>query len=175
MEDALADELSQARANAQRWASAGSSFCHLLLGVQVAKRQDAMLQQEREEQRGDAQSILAKHPAGEVFWSPLGLLFRALGSELPGSHLTARAMRSLEEDRGRRKSPWVAVTRSFVALWCSSKALCRTLIGRRKPKIERGPIPPHLSCSQRVCAQAKDSASSGDSLDLPGTGPATLL
>ena len=56
VEEALADELSQARASTQRWAS-------------VAKRQDLMLQQEREEQRGDAQSILAKHPAGEVFWS----------------------------------------------------------------------------------------------------------
>jgi len=55
-EEELADQLSSARANAQRWAS-------------VAKRQDAMLQQEREEQRGDAHSILAKHPAGEVFWT----------------------------------------------------------------------------------------------------------
>lgn len=55
-EEEIADELSTARANAQRWAS-------------VAKRQDAMLQQEREEQRGDAHTILAKHPAGEVFWT----------------------------------------------------------------------------------------------------------
>ncbi|CAJ1360208.1 unnamed protein product [Effrenium voratum] len=55
-EEALADQLSEARANAQRWAS-------------VAKRQDAMLQQEREE-RSDVQSILAKHPAGVVFFSP---------------------------------------------------------------------------------------------------------
>ncbi|CAE7513450.1 unnamed protein product [Symbiodinium natans] len=57
-EEELADELAVARAEAQRWAS-------------VAKRQDAMLQQEREEQRGaDAKSILMKHPAGEVFWMP---------------------------------------------------------------------------------------------------------
>lgn len=55
-EEEIADQLSTARANAQRWAS-------------VAKRQDAMLQQEREEQRGDAHTILAKHPAGEVFWT----------------------------------------------------------------------------------------------------------
>ncbi|CAE7213718.1 unnamed protein product [Symbiodinium sp. KB8] len=57
-EEELADVLAVARAEAQRWAS-------------VAKRQDAMLQQEREEQRGaDAKSILMKHPAGEVFWMP---------------------------------------------------------------------------------------------------------
>ena len=30
--------------------------------------------EEREEQRGDAHTILAKHPAGEVFWSLLGVL-----------------------------------------------------------------------------------------------------
>lgn len=51
----LAQELSEARANAARWWS-------------IAKRQDAMLQQEREAQRGgDAHRILALHPAGEVF------------------------------------------------------------------------------------------------------------
>eukprot|EP00440_Ansanella_granifera_P006698 gb/GFBE01007260.1/.p1 GENE.gb/GFBE01007260.1/~~gb/GFBE01007260.1/.p1 ORF type:complete len:444 (+),score=107.74 gb/GFBE01007260.1/:1-1332(+) len=57
-ESQLAEELSEARANAQRW-------------VSVAKRQDGMLQQEREAQRGgDAMSIIAKHPAGEVFLPP---------------------------------------------------------------------------------------------------------
>jgi len=50
----LAEELCEARALAAKWSS-------------VAKRQDGMLHQERDHQRGDAQSILAKHPAGEVF------------------------------------------------------------------------------------------------------------
>ena len=34
--------------------------------------------QEREEQRGDAHTILAKHPAGEVFWTLLGVLIPQL-------------------------------------------------------------------------------------------------
>mmetsp|Transcript_42228 Transcript_42228/g.134092 ORF Transcript_42228/g.134092 Transcript_42228/m.134092 type:complete len:381 (+) Transcript_42228:530-1672(+) len=50
----LAQQLSEARAQAARWSS-------------VARRQDSMLQQERDQQKGDAHSILAKHPAGEVF------------------------------------------------------------------------------------------------------------
>jgi len=50
----LAQELSKARALAGRESS-------------LAKRQDTMLQQERDQQKGDAQTILAKHPAGEVF------------------------------------------------------------------------------------------------------------
>jgi len=54
-ETLLAEELGEARASASHWAS-------------TAKRQDGMLQQERDSQKGgDAQSILAKHPAGEVF------------------------------------------------------------------------------------------------------------
>lgn len=51
----LARELGEARDGAARWSS-------------VAKRQDTMLQQERESQRGsDAEGILRRHPAGEVF------------------------------------------------------------------------------------------------------------
>jgi len=50
-EKQLSQELSEARALAAKWSS-------------VAKRQDSML---RDHQKGDAQSIIAKHPAGEVF------------------------------------------------------------------------------------------------------------
>lgn len=51
----LTQELTEARAMAARWSS-------------IAKRQDGMLQQEREATKGgDAQAILAKHPAGVVF------------------------------------------------------------------------------------------------------------
>lgn len=38
--------------------------------------------QEREEQRGDAHTILAKHPAGEVFWTLLGVLIPQLDKYL---------------------------------------------------------------------------------------------
>lgn len=55
----LSEELSEARTEHARW-------------LAVAKRQDGMLQQEREAQKGgDAQAILAKHPAGEVFLPPM--------------------------------------------------------------------------------------------------------
>ncbi|CAK0796818.1 unnamed protein product, partial [Prorocentrum cordatum] len=51
----LAQELSEARAQASRWSS-------------MAKRQDTMLQQELEAAEGDAHlRLLARHPAGEVF------------------------------------------------------------------------------------------------------------
>lgn len=54
-ETQLNHELNEVRASIVRWS-------------QVAKRQDAMLQQDRDAQRPDAQRILAKHPAGEIFW-----------------------------------------------------------------------------------------------------------
>lgn len=55
----LSEELSEARTEHARW-------------LAVAKRQDGMLQQEREAQKGgDAQAILARHPAGEIFLPPM--------------------------------------------------------------------------------------------------------
>lgn len=53
----LALELSEAKTEAGKWFS-------------VARRQEEMLQQEREAANGDESSVLAKHPSGEVFLLP---------------------------------------------------------------------------------------------------------
>jgi len=55
----LLQRLSEAKAAATRWST-------------LAKRQDTMLKQDRDDRKGkDVEKIFARHPAGEVFISPL--------------------------------------------------------------------------------------------------------
>ncbi|CAK9106904.1 GDT1-like protein 1 [Durusdinium trenchii] len=163
-EEALADQLSHARANAQRWAS-------------VAKRQDAMLQQEREEQRGDAHSILAKHPAGEVFWSQESDSESEEERRRPGpSEVT---LGSSDEESPRGSYP-AAKGKSRPRSYSSDSASSGDSLGLDGPTstaaaVTAKAVPPlpELSKTQKLQEDADEGASSisGDSLDLPGTGP----
>lgn len=145
----LAQELSEARARVVRWGG-------------VAKRQDSVMQQEREA-RDDLGALLKKHPAGDVFTLPVGE--GDSDEEFPPSRGRSPSNRAAPKRRAH-----VSVTLSDAEDSEDEEGRRGAARSRRSSEDEREFVPPNAQQRRKASSdrdEDDESVSDGSSVTSP--------